>query len=210
MKYDFHIHSKYSADGYVKPRDLLKAAVKAGLSGIAITDHNTIKGGLEAKKYENNEVEVIVGSEVLTNHGEVIGLFLTEEIVSYDFFDVINDIKAQKGVVVIPHPFDDVRRTSMHPNSDLAEFIDSVEVFNSRCVRDIYNDRALDYAKKNNLNCIAGSDAHFENEVGNAGIVTESINIKEAVIKGDFTVFGQRSNIINPITTKILKTLRRA
>jgi predicted metal-dependent phosphoesterase TrpH len=210
MKYDFHTHSKYSLDGYVEPRDLVRAAVKVGLSGIAVTDHNTIKGGIEAKKYESEGLEVIVGSEILTNIGEVIGLFLNEEITSYNFHDVINDIKSQNGVVVLPHPFDGVRKTSIHPGPELAGFIDNVEVFNSRCVRKSYNDLALGYAKKNHLNIIAGSDAHFENEVGNAGVKTESDNIQEAVINGDFTVFGQRSNIINPVTTKLLKILRRA
>jgi predicted metal-dependent phosphoesterase TrpH len=208
MKYDFHTHSKYSADGYVEPGDLVKAAVQVGLSGIAVTDHNTIKGGLEAKKYESDELEVIVGSEILTDMGEVIGLFLYEDIISKNFFDVCNEIKAQDGVIVLPHPFDGVRSTSVHPGPELAKFIDSVEVFNSRCVRDAYNDMAKDYSSKHGLNIIAGSDAHFKNEVGNAGVETESINIKDAVLKSDFKVFGERSNIINPVTTKLLKMWR--
>ena len=209
MKYDFHTHSKYSLDGYVEPRDIVRAAVNAGLSGIAVTDHNTIKGGLEAKKYENDELEVIVGAEILTDIGEVIGLFLTEEIVSKNFYDVVNEIKSQNGVVVIPHPFDGVRGTSVHPDPELAEFIDSVEVFNSRCVREIYNKKARDYSSRYNLNIIAGSDAHFKNEVGNAGVETESENIQEAILKGDLRVFGNRSNIINPVTTKLIKMWRR-
>lgn len=210
MKYDFHTHSKYSADGYVKPIDLVRVAAKRGLSGIAVTDHNTIKGALEAKKYENNEIQVIIGSEVLTNLGEVIGLFLTDEIVSYDFYEVVEEIKSQNGVVVLPHPFDGIRSTSLHPDSSLAKYVDNVEVFNSRCVRNSYNDLAREYAEKNHLNIIAGSDAHFENEVGNAGVLTGTDDIQEAVMNGDFTVFGQRSNIINPVTTKLLKIWRRA
>lgn len=210
MKYDFHTHSKYSADGYVKPRELVKAAVKKGLDGIAVTDHGTIKGALEAKKYETNKIKVIIGSEILTNIGEVIGLFLTDEVVSYDFYDVVEDIKSQNGVVVLPHPFDGVRGTSTHPDQKLSRYVDSVEVFNSRCVRSDYNNLAIEYAKKNHLNTIAGSDAHFKNEVGNAGVIIEQFDIQEAVIKGDLTVFGQRSNILNPVTTKLLKILRRA
>ena len=82
MKYDFHTHSKYSADGYIEPKIMVKIAAKVGLSGIAVTDHNTIKGGLTAKKYENDKIQVIVGSEILTDKGEIIGIFLTEEIKS--------------------------------------------------------------------------------------------------------------------------------
>ena len=208
MKYDFHTHSKYSADGYVEPKTMVKVAVKAGLSGIAVTDHNTIKGGLAAKKYENDEIQVIVGSEILTDKGEVIGIFLTEEIKSMLFIDVIEEIKAQNGVVIVPHPFDGIRGTSLHPTHQDAKFFDSIEVFNSRCVRQAYNDMARDYSKENHLNSIAGSDAHFENEIGNAGVETNCDNIKEAVLSGDVTVFGKRSNIINPITTKLLKMWR--
>jgi hypothetical protein len=208
MKYDFHTHSKYSADGYVEPKTMVKIAAKVGLSGIGVTDHNTIKGGLAAKKYENDEIQVIVGSEILTDKGEVIGIFLTEEIKSALFIDVIEEIKAQNGVVVVPHPFDGIRSTSLHPTHYDSRFIDSVEVFNSRCVRQAYNDMAKDYAKENYLNSIAGSDAHFENEIGNAGVETDSDNIKEAVLNGNVTVFGKRSNIINPVTTKLLKIWR--
>ena len=208
MRYDFHTHSKYSADGYVEPKTMVKVAVKSGLSGIAVTDHNTIKGGLAAKKYETDEVQVIVGSEVLTDKGEIIGIFLTEEIKSICFMEVIEEIKAQNGVVVVPHPFDGIRTTSLHPTRHDARFIDCVEVFNSRCVRQAYNDMAQDYAKENYLNGIGGSDAHFENEIGNAGVETDSDNIKEAVLSGDVTVFGKKSNIINPVTTKLLKMWR--
>jgi hypothetical protein len=210
MKYDFHTHSKYSIDGYIDPKIIVKIAAKVGLSGIAVTDHNTIKGGIVAKKYENNDIEVIVGSEILTDKGEIIGIFLTEEIKSKHFIDVIDEIKAQNGIVVVPHPFDAIRNTSIHPNSADAHFIDSVEVFNSRCMRQIYNELARIYATDNDLNIIAGSDAHFENEIGNAGVRTESDNIKEAVFNGDFSVFGKRSNIINPVTTKLLKIWRNS
>ena len=208
MKYDFHTHSKYSADGYIEPKIMVKIAIKVGLSGIAVTDHNTIKGGLEAKKYENNKINVIVGSEILTDKGEIIGIFLTEEINSVLFTDVIEEIKAQNGIVIAPHPFDAIRRTSLHPTNSDSSFIDNVEVFNSRCMRQTYNDLANNYAKENNLNTIAGSDAHFQNEIGNAGVKTDSDNIREAVLSGDFTVFGKRSNIINPVTTKLLKIWR--
>jgi predicted metal-dependent phosphoesterase TrpH len=208
MKFDFHTHSKYSADGYVEPKTLVKVAVNAGLSGIAVTDHNTIKGGLAAKKYENDKIQVIVGSEILTDKGEVIGIFLNEEIKSMLFMDVIEEIKAQNGIVVIPHPFDGIRSTSLHPTQYDARFIDCVEVFNSRCVRQAYNNMAKEYAEENYLNNIAGSDAHFENEIGNAGVETESENIREAVLNGDVTVFGKRSNIVNPVTTKLLKMWR--
>ena len=64
---------------------MVKKAIEQGLSGIAVTDHNTIRGGVEAKKYETSDFEVIVGSEIMTDRGEVIGLFLSEEVKSKSF-----------------------------------------------------------------------------------------------------------------------------
>ena len=63
MKYDLHTHSKYSIDGWIDPEILVKIAIKKGLSGIAVTDHNSIKGGLKAKEFANENFEVVVGSE---------------------------------------------------------------------------------------------------------------------------------------------------
>jgi len=75
MKYDLHIHSKYSNDGVIEPYEIVKMAKKRGLDGIAITDHNMIKGGLETKKYETDDLKVIIGSEVLTEKGEITVFF---------------------------------------------------------------------------------------------------------------------------------------
>jgi predicted metal-dependent phosphoesterase TrpH len=205
MKYDFHCHSKYSEDGFLDPKKMVKIALKKGISGIAITDHNTIKGGLKAKEYESDEFKVVVGSEINTDRGEVLGLFLSDEIVATEFVEVTREIRDQNGVVVIPHPFDHIRSMALHPDDDECEFIDNIEVFNSRCIFQIYNQKAVDFASKNNLMAIAGSDAHFLNEIGMGGINTESDDLQETVIKGDFTVFGEKSWFINLLITEMLK-----
>ncbi len=209
MKYDLHTHSKYSSDGFLDLEKMVKAALKKGLSGIAITDHNTIKGGLKAKKYETNEFRVIVGSEITTERGEVIGLFLSEDIRSKTFIDIVDDIRAQNGVVVIPHPFDGVRSTAVHPDENDIKFIDHLEVFNSRCILQKYNDKAAKFASAHGLKTIAGSDSHFLNELGKAGIITRSDDIQEAVLKGDFEIFGEKSWPINLGLTWLLKIWRR-
>ena len=106
MQYDLHIHSKYSSDGVLEPEEIINAAKKKGLDGIAVTDHNTIKGGLETKRFETKDFEVIIGSEIMTERGEITGLFLSQEITSKDVQGVFSEIKGQGGIVVIPHPFD--------------------------------------------------------------------------------------------------------
>jgi len=131
MKLDLHIHSKYSSDGVLDPEKIVKIAIKRELNGVAITDHNTIIGGLKAKKYETEDFKVIVGSEISTEKGEIIGLFLKEEIKSKDVQEVVSEIKEQNGIIVIPHPFDALRHSAFHPTDEDAKFIDCIEGFNS-------------------------------------------------------------------------------
>ncbi|MGB9979150.1 PHP domain-containing protein [Methanobacterium sp.] len=208
MKYDLHSHSKYSSDGILDPKKIIKVAIKKGLDGIAITDHNTIRGGLEAKEYETEKFKVIIGSEVMTTKGEVIGLFLSEEIKSNDFYDVIDEIKAQNGIVVIPHPFDEWRYASF-PDKEDVKYINNIEILNSRCIKDKYNDSASKFAKKYKLGVTGGSDAHFANEIGHAGIIIETYDIYEAILKNNLQVFGKRSTSLNHVFTKVLKTWRK-
>jgi predicted metal-dependent phosphoesterase TrpH len=208
-KYDLHIHSSFSSDGMMDTKTIIKLAIKRKLNGIAITDHNTIKGGLEAKKYETKDFKVIVGSEIMTDQGEVIGLFLSEEINAKNIMDVVNEIKAQDGIIVIPHPFDEMRHSALHPNDEYASIVDCIEGFNSRCIFQIYNGKAVQYANKHNLPLVAGSDAHFENEIGNAGVITETEDLREAIIQKDIEIFGKRSTIANHAFTKGLKKWRK-
>ena len=208
MKFDLHTHSKYSSDGVLEPEKIVKAAKKRGLSGIAITDHNTIKGYLKAKKYENQNFKIICGSEISTERGEVIGLFLSSQIRSRTFHEVVEEIKEQDGIVILPHPFDDVRKTGIYPKKEDIKLIDCLEAFNSRCLRQKYNDKATQFARENGLRVAAGSDAHFASEVGKAGIITRKDNIRDVLIKGDLNVFGEKTSIVNLVLTKMVKTWR--
>lgn len=210
MKYDLHMHSKYSPDSTISPKEMVKIAIKKGFDGIAITDHNTIKGGIKAKEYETENFKIIVGSEIMTNRGEVIGLFLKEEIEKYkDFHDVVTQIKDQNGIVIIPHPFDRLRRGSLLPTYDnLKEdikFIDCIEVFNSRCLLKRYNEKALEFGKRHGIINTAGSDTHFANEIGNAGVITDNEDLREAFKKGQLKIFGNKTMIMNHVFSKIYR-----
>ena len=209
VKFDLHIHSSYSSEGLMDTKTLIKVAIRRGLNGIAITDHNTIKGGLKAKEYETKNFKVIIGSEIMTNKGEVIGLCLSEEIRSKDMIEVISEIKAQNGIVVIPHPFDKMRQSALHPTDEEVHLIDCIEGFNSRCIFQKYNEKAIEYANKYRLPIVAGSDAHFANEIGNAGIITESEDLQEAIMKNNIEIFGKRSMLVNHAFTKGLKKWRK-
>ncbi len=171
---DLHMHTSWSHDCSVPVPDLLDHAAEIGLGAIAVTDHNRFGGALEAAELaRSRRLIVIPGEEIKTDgQGEVIGLFLREEIPrGLSFADTIAAIRAQEGVVYIPHPFDrrhaipDPRTLHRH----LAD-IDVLEVYNARLMRESFNDEALRFARKYDLTMGAGSDAHVLQGVG-TGVV---------------------------------------
>ena len=193
-RYDLHVHSCYSPCSNLKPKTILKIVRRLELDGIAITDHNTIKGGMAVKK-ENKEkgFEVIVGEEISTNRGEVIGLYLNEEIEKgIDFFEAIDLIKRQGGLVVIPHPFSfGVIRKSVSSLNEAKDKIDAIECFNGRCFFPWENSKAKKLAKKFDIACTAGSDAHFWFELGNGITMFEKkFSLIEAIRKKKTFVAG--------------------
>ncbi|HIH44907.1 MAG TPA: PHP domain-containing protein [Candidatus Methanoperedenaceae archaeon] len=209
MKYDLHIHSKYSGDSILEPEDIVKLAIKRGLGGVAITDHNTIKGGMKAKQFETGDFDVIVGSEILTDKGEVMGLFLSDEIPPGSMHDVVADIRGQDGIVVIPHPFDEFRKNALFPAEEDVSLIDAVEGFNSRCLVHSRNEQAVEFAAQHNLSITAGSDAHLAREIGKAGIIIDSEEPREAIIRNNVRIFGKRTSILNQAGTKAIKLWRK-
>ena len=154
----------------MQPEEIVKTAIKKGLDGIAVTDHNTIAGGIRAKEFETGDFRVIVGSEIATDRGEVIGLFLSEEVAPGNFEDVVTAIRDQGGFVILPHPFDRLRSTALHPQPEDAGQIDAVEGFNARCIFASDNRAAAEFGREHNLAVVAGSDAHFPAEIGRAGV----------------------------------------
>jgi predicted metal-dependent phosphoesterase TrpH/glycosyltransferase involved in cell wall biosynthesis len=171
---DLHMHTTWSADCSIPVADLLEHAQSEGLGAIAVTDHNAFGGALEAAALaEDRDLIVIPGEEVKTDgQGEVIGLFLEEEIPrGMSFVDTIAAIREQEGLVYLPHPFD-----RMHAIPDPATLhrhladIDVLEVYNARLLFEAYNDEALRFARKYGLLAGAGSDAHVLQGVGTGAL----------------------------------------
>ncbi|HXV35275.1 MAG TPA: glycosyltransferase [Gaiellaceae bacterium] len=166
---DLHMHTEHSHDCAVPVPDLLDHAEGIGLGAIAVTDHNVFSGAQEAVGLARGRaLTVIPGEEVKTDGGEVIGLFLKEEIPrGMPMGDTIAAIRDQGGVVYVPHPFD--RLHTIPPaetlHRHLAE-IDVFEVYNARLLFEGFNDEALRFARKYNLTMGAGSDAHVLQGVG--------------------------------------------
>jgi predicted metal-dependent phosphoesterase TrpH/glycosyltransferase involved in cell wall biosynthesis len=171
---DLHMHTNWSHDCAVDPADLIMYAEANGLGAIAVTDHNVFGGALEtADLARDHDLIVIPGEEIKTDgQGEVIGLFLREEIPrGMSFADTVAAIKAQGGLVYVPHPFDRMHSIPEPATlqRQLAE-IDVFEVYNARLLFEAYNDEAVRFARKYNLTPGAGSDAHVLQGVGTGAL----------------------------------------
>jgi hypothetical protein len=177
---DLHMHTNWSHDCSTDVSDLLDHAEAQGLGAIAVTDHNALGGALEAVELaRGRDLIVIPGEEVKTDgQGEVIGLFLREEIPrGLSFAETVSAIRSQGGLVYVPHPFD-----RMHSIPDAATLhrhlaeIDVLEVYNARLLFEGYNDEALRFARKYDLTAGAGSDAHVLPGVGTGAVRMRRFN----------------------------------
>ncbi len=166
MKMDLHIHSKHSHDSGSDPRKVLKVARRKELDAIALTDHNTM-AAYEHLPHPSRTIGIVLvrGMEVATECGDVIGLFLTEEVQSRQFRTVVDEIRDQGGLVVLPHPC----RRSCDPRG-LLHTVDLIEVINARS-RDGENAEAWKMSREFRIPPVTGSDAHTYFEIGR--VVTE-------------------------------------
>jgi len=171
---DLHLHTSWSHDCQIPVEDLLDHAEAEGLGAIAVTDHNVFGGALEAvEQARRRDLIVIPGEEVKTaDQGEVIGLFLSEEIPrGLSFGETVEAIRGQGGIVYLPHPFDRMHAipepATLHRH--LAQ-VDVLEVYNARLLFEAYNDEALRFARKYGLTMGAGSDAHVLQGVGTGAV----------------------------------------
>ena len=171
LKVDIHVHTNFSPDGEASPQEIVARYQKLGFSRVAITDHNTIAGAKDVQ--ENAPLRVIVGEEVMTSQGEVMGLFLKEEIPhNLTPVESMRAIKEQGGLVCVPHPFDRFRTGLLRhadPNG-LVPLIDMVEIYNARTLLPGDNRIAREFAERHNLAACVGSDAHTPSELGHTYI----------------------------------------
>ena len=168
VRVDLHIHTCHSVDCLMTLDEVVEAARARGLGALAITDHDEIEGALALSR--SAPFPVIVGEEVNAGDGEIIGLFLREWIPpKLGPAETIARIRAQGGLVYIPHPFDSHRFPLREPVlEELVTQMDLIEVLNARVSNAVFNARAASFARQHNLPGGAGSDAHTAGEIGRA------------------------------------------
>lgn len=201
---DLHCHTSHSMDGHVDPLRAAQLALERGLTHLAITDHDTIAGALEARAAAPAGLTVIVGQEVTTRAGDLIGLFLNEPIPpGLSVSAAVAEIREQGGVVGLPHPFDSWRRSiaarMAQPDelARLAGMVDYLEAFNGRIHDPQHDALAADFARQHGLPVVAVSDAHEASHVAGAytvltGTVTDAASFLSA-LRG-----GQRRHYVTP------------
>jgi predicted metal-dependent phosphoesterase TrpH len=184
IKIDLHVHTDHSSDSKASPKSVVKRAIELGFDAIAVTDHNTVSGALEAEKHaRKTQLLVIPGQEVRAKEGEVIVLGVRETIPNrMPVLDTMKQARKMGGFVIVPHPFDTMRKGLGRTSESCLKYIDAVEVFNSRTMFSFFNNRALAFAEKYNLPMTVGSDSHFLEEMGKSYMLLESRKTTTAIL----------------------------
>lgn len=166
---ELHCHTCYSPDSILRPADLLRTARHRGLDKVAITDHNTIEGALEAAALDPERV--IIGEEIFTTKGELLAYFLREYVPPrLSPRETIDRLRDQGAIISVSHPFDPYRKGAWQPEDlkQILPLIDGLEVFNARMFSSAGNVKAAQWAEREGLAGTAGSDAHARAEMGQA------------------------------------------
>ena len=169
LKADLHTHTYFSPDSLTSPEKYVQACVNRRINCVAVTDHNAIGGALAVEKLAS--FKVIIGEEVESSEGEIIGLFLQEEVpAGLSPEETVRRIKEQGGLVCIPHPFDRFRGTRLAEAAlmRILPQVDIIEALNARTTRRRDNEQAARFAQEYDLAMSAGSDAHSPRELGRA------------------------------------------
>ena len=211
---DFHIHTRFSRDSILGEERFIRTAIDRGLTHVAITNHNNVEGAIAVRDKVrelglDDRLTVILGEEVSTTDGEVVGLFLQRTIPRGLSADATADaIHEQGGLVSIPHPFDPFRGSHIReaPLIALAEAgkIDMVEVFNSRVTFQRHNQEAADFAVRYGIPGIAASDSHSRFEVAMSFNALpdfdDAASLRAALPENDW--HGSRSTVFIHLTTR--------
>jgi predicted metal-dependent phosphoesterase TrpH/glycosyltransferase involved in cell wall biosynthesis len=210
---DLHMHTDHSSDCATPARTLLEAAKAAGLGAIAITDHNEVSGAHEARALaeEMGGIKVIVAEEVKTaDQGEVIGLFIEEKIPrGMTLRETIAAIRAQNGLVYVPHPFDRMHSVPDYEHLlDVVEDIDAIEVFNPRVAFSAFNEEAARFAEKYRIVAGAGSDSHVAAGLGSVKIKMRDFDGPEEFLESlrDADIVRKRQSLLYVQALKFIQT----
>ena len=194
---DLHVHSAASFDSQSDPAQVAVTCARLGLHPIVLTDHNSISGALELEKLGVGRV--VIGEEVMTTQGELIGLFLAQLVPpGLSAKETADEIKGQRGLVYLEHPYDAFRRhLTEEAIEEIADLIDIVEVLNGRSDGQA-NQRAQDLCETLGAAPAAGSDAHTLREIGSVYVEMEGFDGAQDFLRklGRSAIVKRRSRLM--------------
>ena len=197
IRAEFHCHTEYSLDSLVELGALLKACDERGIDKIAITDHGSMQGAIKAHKMAPERV--ILAEEIATFEGEILGYFMTEEIPQgLPAVEVVRRLRGQGAFISLAHPFDTHRSWWTEKTLDqILPYVDGLEVFNARCLREEYNQAAYEFALEHGKALMAGSDAHTLSELGHASMTMPWFDDAESLRAAarEATIIGELSRL---------------
>lgn len=169
IRADLHSHTHFSRDGLTTPEQYVRRSVERGITCAAVSDHNNIDGATAVNRLA--PFKVIISEEIRSSEGEIIGYFLNDAVPKgLSPEETVRAIRAQGGLVGVPHPFDRWRGSAitLAGLNRIVDDVDLIEVFNARTMQQADNLRALGYAREHRLLQSAGSDSHYHTEIGSA------------------------------------------
>jgi predicted metal-dependent phosphoesterase TrpH len=216
MKFDMHLHSCYSSDSSIPVKTIVKSYVRTAILPL-VCDHNSIAGS--QKVYDilckgDPNLPRILAEEIMTSDGEIIGLFLNEEIKPFLSADeTLDEISDQGALSIVPHPFCSYRSSVLRFDvmEKIIDRIDIIEGFNSRVLDDWDNAMAQGYAGLHRKPVSAGSDAHTSFELGNTYVSIEQFSDPKSLLKAlpDARVHYVHTHPFIHAVTRLVKAGRR-
>lgn len=197
LRADLHIHTQYSMDCDTPLESIIERCRKVGIDCIAVADHGTIEGAQRLR--EMAPFPVVIAQEILTPDGEIMGVFLEKGIPGgLPVPETIARIKAQGGLVCLPHPFDTLRKLRLDNSrlEELAGEVDIVEVFNARSPSPGPSRKAWAFAERHGLVKCAGSDAHSTSEIGSTYVEMPEFEDRDGYLRAlaQGRITGSRAN----------------
>jgi predicted metal-dependent phosphoesterase TrpH len=216
---DLHCHSAASFDSLSKPADIVRLAHERGLTHLAITDHERIDGAVVARDLAPPGLTVIIGEEIRSRDGDVLGLFLERAVApGLAAAETVAAIHEQGGLAGLPHPFDRFRNSALAGEreellDELAAQLDFVEAYNARVPFAEANERAATFARRHGLPGVASTDAHSLLEVAVActivpGLIETPDQLRNA-LAGATLLTGHASYLVRGLTP-LAKLVNRA
>jgi predicted metal-dependent phosphoesterase TrpH len=184
LQVEFHCHSIYSKDSLLGLERLLEACRRKGIDRVVISDHNTIAGALRAQ--EMDPARVIPGEEIMTQAGELLAVFVSEEIpAGLPPGEALARLKEQNAFISVSHPFDWMRKGHWEREAleEILPRVDAIETFNARCLWPAFNYRAKAFAEAHGIAGTVGSDAHAAFELGKATLRLPHFDDRRSLIE---------------------------